>query len=131
MTYYLFSEQELAALQAHQTYHMMDTCTVDVYTDAGADAYGNPNPSWVAGTAVMCGLSMVKAAEGVENADAPLMDALLRLPIETAITSADRITITHRHGVELDAPETYLMISEPRRGPSGLVCQLKKATDEF
>lgn len=124
-----FSKDELALMQAHQAYHMMDTCTVDVCTDAGADAFGNPNPSWVASDPIKCGLRMTAPDEGALNADAPLMDAQLRLPIDTSISSKDRITITHRHGVPITPNETYMLIGEPKRGPSGLVCDLEIVTD--
>ena len=124
-----FSDGELAAMQAHQDMHMMDTCTVDLYIDAGADVFGNPNPSWVASAPIQCGFFPQRPDEGTQNTNAPLLLAQLRLPIGTAVTSRDRITITHRHGVALAVPEQFMMIGEPKKGPSGLVCVLEVVTD--
>ncbi len=123
-----FSAAELAGLQAAQQAHMMDTCTVDVYTDAGADAYNNPNPSWVSGSALACGFMATKDDEGNAAGDVPVRDARLRLPIATVITSKDRITITKRHGVSI-TPVTYGVVGTPQRGPSGLVVALELVTD--
>lgn len=123
-----FSSTELAGLQTAQQAHMMDTCTVDVYTDAGADAYNNPNPTWVAGAEQPCGFMTTKDDEGNEAGHVPVRDARVRLPISASVTSKDRITITKRHGVAVTAV-TYAVVGTPKRGPSGLVVDLELVTD--
>lgn len=123
-----FSPTELAAMQAVQEAHMMDMGTIDLYTDAGADEYGNPNPSWPAGVVTACGYEPVKPEEGMDNAQVPLFDARLRLPLSSVISSQDRFTLFQRHGVAI-TPITHEVIGEPKRGPSGLWCELKVVTD--
>lgn len=124
-----FSTDELAGLQAAQEAHHMDTCTIDVYTDAGADAFGNPNPSWVAGSALACGFQPSVPDEELDASHVPVFDAKLRLPIGTTVNPQNRITITKRHGVTLSPSRTFEIVGEPKRGPSGLVVELKAVTD--
>lgn len=123
-----FSSLELAGQQYAQQAHMMDTGTVDVYTDAGDDAYNNPNPSWVAGTPTACGFMATRDEEGNEAGKVPLRDARLRLPIGTTITAKDQFTLTKRHGIAI-TPVTYAVVGTPKQGPSGLVVDLELVTD--
>lgn len=123
-----FSTSELTAMQAAQDGHMMDTCTVDAYADGGPDAYGNSDPSWTPGSAIVCGFKPVKVAEGLEASEVPLKDAVIRLPIGTSLTNLDRITVTHRHGVAV-TNVTYAIVGEAKRGPSGLQVDVKRVTD--
>lgn len=124
-----FSVAELAGLQAAQDAHMMDTCTIDVYTNAGADTYGNPNPSWVAGSPMACGFQPSAIDEELDTSHVPTIDAKLRLPIGTTIDPQNRITITKRHGVTLSPSRRFEIVGEAKRGPSGLVLDLKAVTD--
>jgi len=107
---------------------MMDACTIDAYTDGGADDYGNPNPTWVSGSEIACGLHMLDVAEVLDASNVPTVDAKLRLPIATSIDPRDRITITKRFGVAITA-EKYIIVGQPKRGPSGLVLELKAVVD--
>lgn len=120
-----FSTAELAGLQAAQDGHMMDTCTIDAYTESTLNAYGMPATSYVSGSAIACGFEPATPKEGAGSADAPMMDARLRLPIGTTITAQDRITITARHGVSITAT-TYEVVGDVKRGPSGLWLDLKR-----
>ncbi len=126
---WVFTTAELTGLQTAQDVHMMDTCTIDVYTDAGADAFGNPNPSWVAGVAMACGFRSDVIDEELDTSNVPIIDAKVRLPIGTTINPQNRITITKRHGVTLSPSRRFEIVGEPKRGPSGLVLDLKAVTD--
>ena len=123
-----FSTAELASMQGTQEAHMMDSCTIDVYTNAGTDTFGNPNPSWVAGSPIFCGFQATKTDEALDESNVPTIDATVRLPIGTSINPKNRITITKRHGVTVTARH-YEIVGEPKRGPSGLVLELKAVTD--
>lgn len=123
-----FSSDELAAMQAAQAAHLMDSCTVDAYAAGSADAYGNPSPTWTAGDEIDCGFRPVRPREVMGLTQVPEHDAELRLAIDTSVNPQDRITITKRHGVAV-TNVTYEIVGDPQRGPSGLVLQLKKVVD--
>jgi hypothetical protein len=123
-----FSTSELAGMQQTQEDHMMDRCTVDAYAAGATDDYGNPVPTWTPGAVTRCGYQPVKLADQMDLSKVPAFDATLRLPINTAIDPRDRITMTQRHGVAV-TPFTLEIVGEPKRGPSGLVLELRKVTD--
>lgn len=124
-----FSAAELAGMRATQDAHMMDRCTVDAYSDAGAGTYNYPQPTWTPGQEIRCGFQAVAVDEALaQGADVPTVDARLRLPIATALGSKDRVTVTRRHGAAVP-PVQYEVVGEPKRGPSGLVLDLRKVTD--
>lgn len=128
MNDYAFTATELAAMQAHQAAHMMDTCTVDAWS-AGTNAYNLPSPTWTSGAAIACGYEVMQPDEAMATTtDAPVFDARLRLPITTAIDPRDRITITKRHGAAI-VPIVHEVVGDVERGPSGLVVKLRKVTD--
>lgn len=125
---YAFTTVDLTAMQAAQEAHMMDTCTIDVYTDGGADPYGAPSPTWVSGSPMACGFNTTRVEEVLGQTMVEAAEAALRLPIGTAIDPKDRVTITKRHGVAVSAVQ-YAVVGTPRRGPSGLVVGLVKVND--
>lgn len=123
-----FSTDELTGMREAQADHYMDSCTIDVYTDAGADAFGNPNPSWVSGSEIDCGFQPMDPDEVLESSDVPVADGKLRLPITSNISAEDRVTITKRHGTDT-TDVTYEVAGPIMRGPSGLVVYLRQVTD--
>lgn len=109
---------------------MMDTCIVLTYGAGATDTYGMPAVTYVGGLAIPCGFDAGRARkEAMERGEVPLADGVLRLPIATAVEPSDRIRITHRHGELLTEPETYELVSIPQRGPTALVCMLKRVTE--
>ena len=124
----MFSTSDLAFMQATQEAHMMDECTIDVYTEGAANELGLPGVSYVSGVAVKCGFEPVKPEDGVGAADVPMLDAKLRLPVSTSITPHDRVTVTSRFGVAVTSV-TFEVVGEVKRGPSGLWLDLVKVTD--
>lgn len=128
MSDYAFTATELAAMQAHQAAHMMDTCTVDAWS-AADNAYNLPNVTWTSGAAMACGYEVMQPDEAMATTtDAPVFDARLRLPIDAVVDPKDRITITKRHGVAV-TPIVHEVVGDAERGPSGLVVKLRKVTD--
>ena len=128
-----FSSDELTRMQAAQVDGMMDTCTVWRYMDGASDEYGMPNPTWVFGAICSCGYDGRRHVEagvpgGTPITQAALTDGRIRLPIDTQISLLDRIELTHRFGVMLDAGVMYELAGEPRRGPSGLLCDVRKVS---
>jgi len=102
-----------------------DTCKVLTYS-AAANSYGEMVASYTAGSAISCGLQMGGSAER-RRSDSTLtaIDATLRVPIGTVVTVEDRVQVTHRHGSALSPALTFEVASYPRRGPSGLVLELR------
>jgi hypothetical protein len=120
-----FSTTELERMQGAQTGAMQDTCIILQYV-AGSGDYGY-GQSYTTGATVVCGLNH-KAREVMQDTQVVMTDAVLRLPIATAVDNLDRVKITKRFGVAV-TPETYEILGAPERGPSGLVLKLRKVTD--
>jgi len=128
VTSYSFSTLDLSGMQAAQDNHMMDTCTIDRYTDGGTDPYGAPTPTWVSDDPIACGFHVFKVDEVLGQTKVAIAAAQVRLPIGTTLDLKDRITITKRHGVAVDNV-SYAIAGDPVRGPSGLLVDLERVTD--
>ena len=124
-----FTTDELAALETDQEAHMMDICTIGAYR-AVPDGYGIPTPTYTAGSPTICGLNENVRQEVQSRGEVVMVDAVLRLPIGTAVDSRDRITITHRFGGEWTVKPVYNIIGNPRRGASGLLLNLALVTED-
>jgi hypothetical protein len=125
MTMNKFSTAELTAMQEAQEAAMMDSgdLLMRFGTDR-VDEYGMPVVEWTEEAVIDCGLDL-RASEEMLNAEAHYYDARLRLPIDTDVDNVDRVRITKRFGVMLAEELTFEVIGEARRGPSGLVLDLK------
>lgn len=91
----------------------------DPGADPGADTYDY-------GDAIACGFDPAVAGEAQDGSAAPLVDAVLRLPVGTTVTEIYRVRLTQRHGETLDTAEDYRIEGPPERGPSALVLKLKR-----
>ena len=129
MSDWRFTTGELAALETDQEAHMMDTCTIGVY-HAVPDGYGIPTPTYTAGNPTICGLNENVRQEVQSRGEVVMVDAVLRLPVGTAVDSRDRITITHRFGTQLVTQPVYNIIGTPRTGASGLLLNLELVTED-
>lgn len=123
----LFSTGELAAMQATQNIHMQDEGIVYAYSTASADDFGNPVPTYTAGTATVCGFKPT-SGEVQRTGEVGVFDAKLRLPIDTLINEHDRFLLTKRYGVAISS-QLYAVFGPAERGPSGLVVNLKLVTE--
>jgi len=125
----MFNSLELAGLQAVQEAAMQDTCIRLVYADGGLDDYGMPLPAlYTTAETLACGVNENPRKEwSPGGTQVALMDAQVRLPINTQLDPRDRIQITKRFGVGVD-PRTYEVLGLPRRGPSGLVVDMRRVT---
>jgi len=123
-----FSTSELAGLQSAQDAHMMDTCVRLVYTLGATDSHGKQAESWVVGATIDCGFYPGRSTEVMHWTEVVLTEAQIRLPISTVLNNRDRLRITHKHGVAITA-ETYEIVGQPLRGPSGLLLNLRRVTE--
>ena len=119
-----FSLAELAAMQETQDEAMQDYCELLIRTERAVDEYGMPVEQWVTGAALDCGLENTRSSEW-RNGEPPDFDARLRLPIDTDVSNVDRVRITERFGVMLETPILFALTGKTKRGPSGLVVDLK------
>lgn len=126
---------ELARLQDTQESAMLDRCTLLIYQTGAHDAYGMPTPVYNIGASLACGydatarkeVSVPSGAAG--GTQVAITDAVLRLPVSATVGNKDRVKITHRLGELLSVQPVYELIGEPRRGPSGLVLNLRSVVE--
>lgn len=125
-----FDATELAEMQWAQNAHMMDVCVIYAHGEGSQDAYGNPIVTWSAGSALACGVKFSNERDAVDETRWPMWDAQMRLPIATSVDSRDLVVLTLRHNAADVTDEVYRPIGNPRRGPSGLVLDLERVTDD-
>lgn len=126
----VFTPDELERMQGAQAQAMMDQCDLLIkFKTDRIDEYGHPISEWVTAATLACGLDL-RASREMINAEAYVYDARLRLPIDTLITRIDRVRVTHRYGVLLETALDFDLVGEPRRGPSGLLMDLRTVTLE-
>lgn len=119
---------ELARMQATQTESLNDRCQ-HIQRQVAVNEYGQPDETWTLGPSYWCGFAPISKDEAMGEAEVPLVDAVLRVPLIVIFPPTDRVKITHRHSAAVDSPETFEIFGQPERGPSGLVYYLKRVTD--
>jgi hypothetical protein len=109
---------------------MMDTCQRQAYGAGVSGSYGTPSASgWTPGATLICGFKPFSLKEEMEGTQVVIVDAEMRLPIDTVLDNRDRLKLLTRHGETVSPQPMYEIIGEPERGPSGLVLRLRKVTD--
>ena len=121
------SADELTRLRAFASETMQDECVILRRARTYSEAHGEPVVSYNADdAAVACGFEPVGQQERWrEVVTVTDVEAHLRLPHGTAIDASCRVRVTKRHGQDATAQE-FDVVSEPRVGPSGIVCDLKR-----
>jgi hypothetical protein len=120
----MFDLNRLEAFRSAQEGHMQDRADLLIRAVTGTDEYGMPTAGFVVNGWSACGLD-TRASREMINAEAHIYDARLRLPHDSVITNVDRVRITQRFGVLLDAPIEYDVIGSPIVGPSGMLLNLR------
>lgn len=123
-----FAATELARMRSAQQSSMQDVCQIGRYQST-ADAYNNPDVEYVYGGQQACGFEHLQPKEVQGTAQVPIIDARLRLPVGVDVDPRDRIRIEERYGEVLASPEVYEIEGPVRRGPSGLVLDLRLVDD--
>lgn len=123
-----FTSTELERMQDTQVAAMQDRCKIGAYS-SDADGYGNPQAEYTYGDEIECGVMHLKPREAQASGEVPVIDAALRLSIETVIDERDRIKVIKRFGELLDVPQVFEIEGPARRGPSGLVLDLRLVDD--
>ena len=126
-------------MQATQIIHMQDEGVIYTYAPTAVDDFNLPVAAYTAGRcATVCGFKST-ADEAQGSGEVGLIDAKLRLPISTVIGEHDLFLLTKRYGVKLISTskvnggtvtgQLYKVFGPAERGPSGLVVNLKLATE--
>ena len=121
----MFSTIELNGMRDTQTAHMMDSCVIYRPLTTEKNSRGETVRTWAEGVESICGLQMEplprEIGDGVIESN---IDAILRLPLGTAVEPGDEIVITKRFGEDID-PRRYEVDSFTNDGPSGCRVNLK------
>lgn len=120
---------DLAMMQVTQQAHMMDTCRLLTFGTGPVDEYGVTRPLYTEGGDLACGFyfGSGRRAEAT-GSQVPLSDAVLRLPLGTAIKQTDRVRLIARFGIALTIPENFEVVGQPMQGPSGLTVRINRVT---
>lgn len=119
---------DLRSMRLAQTDTMQDTCKI-LTLSSGSDSWSSPTKAYTTGSAISCGFRYMTPRELHGSAEVPVVQAEVRLPYDTTISSNERIQVTHIKGVALGTAEVYEVLGPPRRGPSAIRCNLRLATD--
>jgi hypothetical protein len=123
-----FTATELTRMRDTQDGAMQDVCRVGAYT-ATDDGYNLPDVTYVYGPEVVCGLDLLRPNEQHASGEVPVIDAILRLPLGTAIDERDRIRIEQRYNEALTVPQVFEIEGPVDRGPSGIRLDLRLVDD--
>ncbi len=123
-----FTADELERMRDTQDAAMQDLAWVLRYSSM-TDGYGLPEGVYARAFEVVCGLELVDPAEMQGTGEVPVIDARLRLPIETVVDERDRIEVTERYGEVLGTSQVFEIEGPVERGPSGLVLKLRTVDD--
>ncbi len=123
----VFTATDLARMRTSQEGAMQDECEILEYSSV-SDGYGNPRARYTAIGTLACGFRHMRPREVLDTGQLAMIDAELRLPVETQIGTHDRIRMTKRYGERLATAEVYEIVGPKQRGPSGLVLSLRMAT---
>jgi len=119
---------DLVMMVNGQTITHFDACQVLAYTTA-QDDHGNMAATYTAANSIACGYQQVRPRDEQEMTEVPVIDAILRLPLTTDLDERDHIRMVTRYGTALDDAMTYEIEGPVKRGPSGLVVDLRLVDD--
>lgn len=124
----VFAPAELDLMRGAQEAAMPDTCQIGHYR-AFEDDYNAPRAEYQWGGYLSCGVEELDPDEVQDEGEVVVIDAVVRLPIDTDIESRDRVRVTYRHGEMLDVARTFEVVGPPQRGLSGLVVNCRVVND--
>ena len=124
----------LARLRGAYGDWMLDTC-VHQTRGTSQDAYGQLVETYSDALTYACGVDLTSSqasSREIRQADQTIVqtDGVLRLPLSAlgVVSAKSRIRLTKRYGETLGAALTFEVEGEPRPGPLGLICDLRRLT---
>ncbi len=120
--------QEIARFARTAADTMLDTCIVFRFDASTQDLHGIPTTTYVPGLPTRCGYSLRTRREVLGVTQVPIAVSVLRLPLSQAVTTLDRVQLTHRLGVPLTPPIVY-EITDLRPGVGQQLLDITQAGD--
>lgn len=120
------STTELTRLRAAYAESLQDACKLGTTTENTASTYSS-KADYTYGSEIACGFADVPVGESDNGAEAPVIDAKVRLPHGTTVTTRHRIKITKRWGSSVTEYE-YAVVKPPHVGPAGVVVDVSLVT---
>jgi len=126
-----FTAAEIAAMVATQDTWMQDSCQVGTY-EFDVDLGGGPTAEYVYGNEIPCGVNTQLGTRALNRyydseGTYSLAEAVIRLPLGTAIGFADRIRVTKRLGTAC-ANVDYDLMGTPSIGTTCITCNCRSAS---
>jgi len=127
-----FRSSTLVRMREVQDAHMQDVCHILTYdtTWEDVDDYGIPVDEYLTEVETICGLKLYSPKEIHASGEVPVILGELRLPIGTEVDTRSRVSIVERYGETLTEPMLFDITGPVRRGPSGLVVNLRAVDEE-
>lgn len=123
----MLTAAELADMSDVADESMMDTCVIQTAT-VTYDAVGGAVETWSNSAATPCGVRFTseRRAETIEVAGVRYdVDATIRISLDTAVSTTQRVRVTHRAGTALAAPWTFAVLGVVRQGFTANVLKAK------
>lgn len=86
-------------------------------------AYDSDNP-------VRCFVDTSKSLEVTDGTETSMTDAIIRVPLGSAITAKSRLKVTLRYRETISSPDIYAVMGAPKNGRSSMVINCKLVTGE-
>ena len=109
---------------------MFDTCQVLARQESSTDIHNRPTYSYVAQTAVSCGIKTANNKEVEAAGKVVVVDYLVRLPHGTAVNREDRIRLLTRYGAPGFQSVDCEIVGEVVYGSTAVVVKLKVIVNE-
>lgn len=118
---------ELTRIKTGMGETMLDTCQIGVATEVTTGTYAVETITY--GATIACGFNaLIKQGQGAtesrEGAQASTNEAVVRLPMTTAVKGADRVKIITKAGVTLTPSPVYRILGGPQYGLSNILLRV-------
>lgn len=124
----MLTASELDGFEETANASMLDTCVVQTATIV-YDSVGGAGSVWADGSTTVCGVhfSSERRPETVELAGVRYdVDATIRLPLDVAVTTLQRLKVTKRATRTLLDPWTFEVLGIARQGQSANVVKARQ-----
>lgn len=123
------STAQAARLIANQNAVLKDQGHILTWAQEVGPDY-RPGPGqFTTGPAIALGYNPSAPKEAHDDQSVATITGRVRLPAGTAVTSEDRIRVTHVGGLALPTPLDFAIYGPPRVRPTVIICDLEKITD--
>lgn len=120
----MFGSEDWMRETAEET--MRDRVVVLAYSGDTKTSYGRPKPRYTPGRTTHAGVRFVSGKQVNNGTEMVLVDAVIRLPLGTAVSGDSRISITSIKGRKLDTPKLMEVIGQIADGETCIVVNAKE-----